>query len=723
MKRLTILSLLFFCLTSLSLVSQKQVSLEDIWLGGKFYPQLLRGYSSMNDGENYTVLEVGRDIDKYSYKTGKKIGTIFSLGDITDENKPKSVDGYSFNNDESKVLISSDIEDIYRHSTKGFYYVIDLKTKKLTPVCNDGKQQLADFSPKSDKVAYMLDNDLYIKNLADEKVTRVTNDGKFNFIINGAPDWVYEEEFGYAKAFEWSPDGSKLAFVKFNETEVKQFTLTYYGDLYPEEYKYKYPKAGEANSIVSVHIYDLITGKTVSVDIGAEKDIYIPRIKWTNDPGKLCVTRLNRLQNQLDLLFADAATGKTAVVLHEENQYFIDIHDDLTFLADNKHFLWISEKDKWKHIYLYDITGKEIRQITKGNWCVVDLMGINEKTQTLYYISTEETPIERALYSIKLDGTDKKLLSKRKGVNDVEFCSTYKYYINTWSDANTPYYVSVNDESGKEIRELINNETVKKNMEEFGFTKKEFNVFINSKGTDLHYYIMKPKDFDPAKKYPVFIHLYGGPGSQQVMNEWGWFDYAFYQLLTQKGYIVACMDNTGTDFRGEDFSKATYMKMGKQESDDQIEFAKFLGSLSYVDKTRIGIEGWSYGGTMSALCLMRGNDVYKMAISTAPVMNWRYYDNIYSERYMRTPQENPSGYDDYSPINHVKNLKGKLLLIHGTADDNVHVQNSMDFVTALVNANKQFDMMFYPNKNHGIYGGYTRIHLYTKWLEYIIENL
>ncbi|MBN2683042.1 MAG: S9 family peptidase [Bacteroidales bacterium] len=723
MKLLTSFGLLTLLLLQINICAQtKEITVADIWAAYKFYPKTIAGLNSLKDGESYSVLE-GNLIEKYSYKTGKKTGTIFSLSDIKSEKKPKSIDSYSFNNNETKILIASEEEGIYRRSSKAFYYVYDIKSASITAVFEDGKQQLAEFSPNSDKLAYMYDNNMFILDLNSGKRTQITNDGKINSIINGAPDWVYEEEFGFAKGFEWSPDGKYIAFLKFDESEVKEFTLTFYGDLYPELYKYKYPKAGEDNSLVSVHIYNVESGKTVNVDAGKETDIYIPRIKWTNDASKLAVTRLNRLQNKLDLLFADAENGSTKTVLSEENQFFIDVYDDLTFLENGTQFIWTSEKDKWKHIYLYDIKGKEISQITKGKWCVTEFLGVDEKNGILYYISTEQSPTERNLYSIKIDGTDKKLITVNKGVNEVEFSSNFSYFINSWSDANTPPVITVNNNKGKEIRIVEDNKALVDRMKEYGFVKQEFNSFKNSNGDVLHYWMLKPANMEKGKKYPVYIHLYGGPGSQQVMNSWGWFDFAFYQMLTQKGYIIACVDNRGTDNRGEDFSKATYMNMGKLESDDQIEFAKYLQKMEFVDSERIGIQGWSYGGTMSALCLMRGNDVFKMAISVAPVMNWRYYDNIYSERYMRTPQENPGGYDDYSPINHVKSLKGKLLLVHGTADDNVHHQNSMDFITALVNANKQFDMMFYPNKNHGIYGGNTRYHLYTLMFNYIKENL
>jgi len=460
------------------------------------------------------------------------------------------------------------------------------------------------------------------------------------------------------------------------------------------------------------------------MNIGSETNIYIPRIKWTQDPNQLCITRLNRLQNKLDLLFANGTSGESNIILTEENKCYVDVYDDLTFLKDNKHFIWTSERDKWKHIYLYDITGKMVRQITKGDWVVTQYVGMDENTQNLYYISTEQSPIERDFYTIKIDGTGKKKLSSRKGTNDVEVGKNFKYFVNKWSDANTPYYISVNSMDGKEVRVIEDNAKLVQTMKDFNFVKQEFSTLKTSDGLDLHYAMLKPKDFDPNKKYPLYMFLYGGPGRQEVSNGWGSFDYAWHQLLTQNGYVVAIVDNRGTDNRGEDFSKSTYMQMGKLESRDQIEAAKYFINTGFIDKSRIGIQGWSYGGTMAALCLMVGSDVFKSAIAVAPVTNWRYYDNIYSERFMRTPQENPKGYDDYSPINHVKELKGKLLLVHGTADDNVHFQNSVDLVSALVKANKKFDVMYYPNSNHGIYTGKnTRLHLYNKMLDFVLQNL
>ncbi|OFY69734.1 MAG: hypothetical protein A2265_02340 [Bacteroidetes bacterium RIFOXYA12_FULL_33_9] len=499
-----------------------------------------------------------------------------------------------------------------------------------------------------------------------------------------------------------------------------------YGTLYPEWYKFKYPKAGEANSVVSIHIYDINKKQTIKVDVGNEKDQYIPRIKWTANQSTLCVLRLNRLQNKLEMLYADANTGSSTVAYTEEDKYYVEVtHDNLTFINDGKTFITSSERDGYNHLYLYDVNGNLIRQITKGEWDVTKFYGYDEKNKLLYFESAEVSPIQRHVYSIDINGNNKIQLTQKSGKNEPYFSKSFKYFINVHSDANTPYMTTLNDSKGKQIREFeVNkyNTVLLEKMKEYGFAKKEFLTIKTENNITLNAWMIKPLNFDPAKKYPVFMYVYGGPGHQTVMDE---FDYnsVWYQLLAQKGYIVVSVDTRGSGARGADFRKVTYGQLGKYETIDQIDAAKYLGTLPYVDKTRIGIQGWSYGGYMSTLCLSKGSDVFKMAIAVAPVTNWRFYDSVYTERYMGLPQNNADGYDDNSPINHVEKIKGKFLLVHGTADDNVHFQNSMELVDALVKANIQFDMQFYPNKNHSIYGGNTRLHLFTKMTSFVLENL
>ncbi|MCX6231487.1 MAG: S9 family peptidase [Bacteroidetes bacterium] len=725
MKKILLLAfigIVLFALPSFSQENAKKITLEDIWSKGTFRPAYIKEIHSLKDGEHYSVLE-SNTIVKYSYQEGKKTDVIFDATSVKLANsKSLNIEDYQFNNDETKILISTNTEAIYRHSSIADFYVMDLKTKQITELSQGGKIHLAEFSPDGSKIAFARNNNLFIKNLADNKETQITNDGLINNIINGTTDWVYEEEFGFTKAFFWSPDGSKLAFYRFDESKVKEYTMTNWGDLYPEQYKYKYPKAGEDNSIVTIWKYDANSAKTSKMDIGNETNQYIPRIKWTEANNTLAILRMNRLQNKLEILLNNVVDGTSKVIYTEENKYYIDITDDLTFLSNNQ-FVITSEKDGYNHIYLYDFNGKLVKQITNGKWDVVSIKGVDEKSKCIFYISAESAPVNKDLYSVKLDGSKKTLLSTKAGSNDANFSATYKYYIGTYSDANTPSIYTINTSNGKEIKLLENNEKLAKAIQSFNFSKKEFATLTTENGITLNYWIIKPADFDANKKYPLFMYAYGGPGHNTVTNSYGYSDMSWFEMLTQKGYIVISVDNRGTAFRGEEFKKCTYKELGKFEVEDQINAAKFFGNLPYFDKNRIGIFGWSYGGYLSTLCMTKGADYFKAGIAVAPVTNWRYYDNIYTERFMRTPQENPSGYDDNSPINHVKKLKGKYLLVHGTGDDNVHVQNSMDLITALVNANKQFEMQLYPNKNHSIYGGFTRIHLYKRMTDFILNNL
>jgi dipeptidyl-peptidase-4 len=567
------------------------------------------------------------------------------------------------------------------------------------------------------------DNNLFYFDLGSEKEIQVTTDGKFNEIINGAPDWVYEEEFSFNKAYEWSGDSKNIAYLKFDESQVREFNMTTYGDLYPEWYKYKYPKAGEKNSDISLHIFNIESNKDFTVDTGAEKDIYIPRIKWTNNPDLLSFQKLNRLQNKFELHFVSASTGSVNKIYEEENKCYIEINDNLYFLPGDKGFVFTSEKSGYNHIYIISNDGKTEKQITKGDWEVTKFLGMDEKTGLMYYLSTETSPTERMLYSVSSDGNTKIKISQHAGVHDIGFSEGFKYFVDYYSDANNPSTVSLFASSGKLIRNLEDNQALKDKMKEYKFTEKKIFTFKTSENIELNAWMIKPYDFDETKKYPVFMTVYGGPGNQTVMNEWD-YTQVWYQHLANKGFIIVSVDNRGTDGRGADFKRASYGQMGKLETIDQIEAAKYLSGLPYVDGSRIGIQGWSYGGYMATLCMTKGADVFKAGIAIAPVTNWRYYDSIYTERYMGLPQDNADGYDENSPINFVKKLKGPYMLAHGTADDNVHFQNTVELIDALVQADKHFDLMIYPNSNHGIYTGRnTRYHLFSKMTDFLIENL
>ena len=702
----------------------KIITLDDIYSNNIFRSRSVYGLRSMNDGEHYTTLEDGRHIVKYAYQTGKAVDTLLSLG-WNRQYGVNRITGYELSSDERKALISTNVRSIYRHSFMADFYVWNIPSRDVMPVSVNGSQQLATFSPDGAKIAFVRDNNLYIK-LVDGEEFAVTSDGVYNEIINGAPDWVYEEEFAFSKAFVWSPDSRRVAWMRFDEREVPVFRMDEYGDLlYPDWYSFKYPKAGEKNSVVSVHIYDLHDKSTTTVDVGDDREQYIPRIKWTTDAGQLCVVRLNRLQNLLDLLLADASTGKTTVLYSETNKYYINEPDDnlVNFTPDGKYFYMFSERSGYNHLYLHDMkTGKEIRPITSGNYDIDNLLGYHAETKRFYYTAADESPLRRNVFSVNIEGKKPEKISTQQGMNSAVFSSSYKYFINAYSNANTPLQVGLYNAKGQMVRILEDNAGLVEKTKEYGFVQKELITIETRSGVTMNGYMLKPANMQPDKRYPLFMFVYGGPGSQQVLDSWD-SGMAWKQMLVQKGYIVACVDNRGTGFRGEEFRKCTYMQLGKFETLDQMEAAVYFGELPCVDASRIGIFGWSYGGYMSSLCLTVGADVFKLGIAVAPVTNWRFYDSVYTERYMRTPQENPDGYDNNSPINHAAKLKGKFLLIHGSADDNVHFQNTMMFTEKLVQADHQFEMQVYPDKNHGISGGNTTMHLYTRMTDFILNNL
>ena len=673
----------------------------------------------------------GTQIVKYSYETGEKVGVIATAMDIFG-NTTKTIEGYSFSADERQLLIETDVESIYRHSYTANYYVYNIETKRTFPLTNfdEGKQRLAEFSPDGTLVAFVRNNNLFFVNTTNKHETQVTQDGEMNKIINGATDWVYEEEFGFDKGFRWSPNGDRIAYYRFDESKVREFGMDIYGSLYPERELFKYPKAGEKNSVVKIHIYDVNNGMHRQVDTGTNQDQYIPGIKWSQNNDKLCVMRMNRHQNQLEFLLTDMAKAEpftigTTVIFKEEAASYIDISESLLFLKDGSGFVWTSERDEFNHLYLFDMTGAVKMQITQGPWDVVSFYGMDEENGVLYYSSSERGAHRQDVFSINIKKKKKeaKMLSSDKGMNSAEFSHGFKYYINTYSNANTPMTQTLHSTNGKLIRVLKDNKGLKDRLVKYNLTEKEFFTFTNSEGIELNCWMMKPKNFDSSKKYPVLVAIYGGPGHNTVMDQWEGRGYMWHQMLCQEGYIVMSVDPRGTQFRGRKFKHATYMNLGKYETIDFIDFAKHLGTKDYVDANRIGMQGWSFGGYMTSSCMFKGSDVYKAGIAVAPVTNWKYYDSIYTERFMRTPAENDGGYENNSPINFAAGLKGKFLLVHGSADDNVHYQNTMDLVTALVKANKQFDMFIYPNKNHGISGGNTRLHLYTKMTDFLKANL
>ncbi|EMY3582940.1 S9 family peptidase [Flavobacterium psychrophilum] len=713
---------ILFLFASLSAIAQQKITLEEIW-GGAFRTKGMTELAALKNTNQYTVLNSDKNssaIDLYDFATLNKVSTLINSKDFSDL---QGIDSYTFSSDEKKILIANNTNQIFRHSFLANFYIYDMVNKSLTKIVDD-KIQEPTFSPDGSKIAFAKENNLYVYELASKKTTQITTDGKKNAIINGVTDWVYEEEFAFVRAFDWNATSDKIAFIRFDESQVPEFSMNIYGkDLYPVTDVFKYPKAGEKNSDVSLHIYDIKTANVKKVDLGNYNDFYIARLNWTNEANTLSAQVLNRHQSTLDLLFIDGNTGAKRIVLNEKDKAYIDVTDNLTFLKDNS-FIWTSEKDGFNHIYLYDKTGKLKNQITKGNWDITNYYGFDEKTGTIYYQSVENGSINRDVYSIKLNGSGKTRLTSATGTNAATFSPNFQYFINSYSSAkNTPKYTLNESKTGNSIKTIVSNEALETKLSSYNLPAKEFFELTTAKGNKLNAWMIKPTGFDANKKYPVFMYQYSGPGSQQVNNDWNGADDYWFMMLAQQGYIVACVDGRGTGFKGADFKKCTQKELGKFEVEDQIDAAKVFGTYTYVDKTRIGIFGWSFGGFMASNCIFQGADIFKTAIAVAPVTSWRYYDSIYTERYMQTPQENASGYDNNSPINHVNKLKGNFLLIHGTADDNVHVQNSMKMIEALIQANKQFDWAIYPDKNHSIYGGKTRLQLYTKMTNFIKEKL
>jgi dipeptidyl-peptidase-4 len=716
---------------SLAALSQKKIELKDV-VGGRIFTQKsVSGLRSMNDGLNYTIQEDGSKIVKYSYKTGTQIEVLFDLSKIENAGFTGFSD-YTFSNDETKIMFTTKRQSIYRHSFTAEYFIWNQTTKEITPLSEKGAQQLATFSPDGERVAFVRNNNLFVKNLKFGTENQVTRDGKTNEIINGAPDWVYEEEFSFNKAFEWSPDSKFLAYIKFNETEVPMFNIPMYqgqkpelkeNQLYPGNYSYKYPKAGEKNSVVKVLIYDLKSKSSVTTETGDDLEQYIPRIRWTPDANDLAIMKLNRLQNKLDIVLANPNTGDTRPFFTEKNRRYIseDFFDDFVFLPDNKYIVLNSERNGYSHLYLYDRQGSEVKQLTDGKFDVTEFYGFDPVKKIFYYQAAKESPLRREVYFVSLDGKKSGKLSTQTGTNQADFSTGMKYYINYFSNIYIPNTVTLHDQSGKLIRTLEDNSALKNLLKEYTISQRELFSFKTSEGVELNGWMLKPANFDALKKYPVVMTQYSGPNSQQVFDIFPRISWDHY--LAQEGFLVVCVDPRGTGARGEEFRKMTYLQLGKYESDDQVEAARYLGSLPYVDKNRIAIWGWSYGGFMAALCMEKGADVFNTGISVAPVTNWRFYDSVYTERYMRTPKENPEGYDDNSPLSHAEKIKGNYLLIHGSADDNVHFQNTMEFTERMVQAGVQFDMAAYTNRNHGIYGGNTTMHLYTKMTNYLKDKL
>jgi len=698
---------------------------------GRFRAKSVNTPRSMNDGENFSLMPTSKAVVKYNFKTGAVVDTIFSISRLK-KSPIKSISGYEFSPDEAKLLVYTNVKYRYRRTFTADYYVYDIKRNELTPLSENGSQEVPLFSPDSRYIAFARENNLYMKKLDFNTEIAITKDGKFGSIINGTPDWVYEEEFEDTRYFEWSPDSKLLAFVKFDETKVPEYSFPLYidntkekGELtsYPSTYKYKYPKAGENNSVVSVCVYDDFykSIKTVKLGDDNDQDFYIPRIKWTNSPDQLAIFKLNRNQNRLDMLMANPKSLLTKLCLREEDKYYVDYEniDHIRFSSDNLSFIGVSEKDGYRHVYLYGINGVVKTQLTKGKWDVTDVYGFDEKKQVLYYQSAEASPMQRDVYAIDTKG--KKIrLTDGKGTHNASFNSTFTYFVDNASSVETPNIYTLRTNTGTAVKVLENNAAVATDFKSLNLPKKEFFEFTTSENVKLNGWMVKPLNFDPNKKYPVLQIQYSGPYSQQVLDSWK-IDWEYY--LATKDYVVVCVDGRGTGARGAEFRKCTYQQLTLLETKDQVETAKYLAQQNYIDKDRIGIWGWSYGGTMTLFSMTTGEKVFKAGIAVAPVTDFRLYDTAYAERYMRRPQENFKGYDQSSALLRASKLQGNLLIIHGSADDNVHTQNTMLFIDKLVAADKQFEMQFYTDKNHSILGKQTRRHLYTRMSEFLFRSL
>lgn len=733
MKRFFTLLLLAIFVTGIQ--AQQKVTLRDI-AQGTYRAQGISGLKPMLDGEHYTQISSDhKRIVKYSFKTGEEVGTLFDVTTARDCDL-KSFDDYILSPDEKLILIQTETKPIYRHSFTAVYYIYNVKNNKMEPLSNNGPQQVPLFSPDGNQIAFVRNNNIYlVKLLFGNSESQVTKDGEYNHVLNGIPDWVYEEEFSFNRAFDFSADSKMIAYVRFDESAVPMFSFPWYKGLAPEKtsyatypgaYEYKYPKAGEVNSKVSVHTYDIKSHVTRKMDLQIDSDGYIPRIKFTSDPEKLAIMTLNRHQNRLDLYMANPRSGLCKVAIRDEAEQYIkeSAYSNIKFYPE--HIVMMSEKDGYNHLYLYTIAGNLVKQITKGQFEVTSFLGWDQKANVFYYASNEGSPLRTAIY--KIDGKGKKTkLSTRTGSNSAIFSTNQKYYINTFSDISTPTLITLNDNRGKELTTLLDNSKLKAQTAQLNMPQKEFFTFRTSSGVELNGWMMKPANFNANKKYPVILHQYSGPGSQQVIDRWGIGSFGdgglFEAYMCDKGYIMVCVDGRGTGGRGAAFEKCTYLQLGVKEAEDQVETARYLGTLPYIDGKRIGIWGWSFGGYNTLMSMSDGSGAFKAGVAIAAPSDWRFYDTVYTERFMRTPKENAEGYDAGSAIKRAPQLKGSLLLIHGTADDNVHYQNCAEYSEALVQAGIQFDMQVYTNRNHGIFGGKTREHLMNRVANFFIQNL
>ena len=733
MKKLSILCMML-CL-SVFFGNAQVVTLQEV-ANGAYRTEGISGIKPMLDGEHYTQISRDRKkIVKYSFKTGKEVATVFDVSTARDCTI-KSFDDYIMSPDESRILIQTETKPIYRRSFTAVYYIFNVRNNTMEALSEGGPQQVPLFSPDGNQIAFVRNNNIYlVKLLFGNSESQITEDGKYNEVLNGIPDWVYEEEFGFNRAFDFSADSKMLAYIRFDESKVPMYSFPMYQGMnpsldqyavYPGSYDYKYPMPGVDNSKVSIHTFDIKSKVTRKLDLPLDEDGYIPRIQFTKDENTLAIMTLNRHQNRFDLYFANPRSTLCKLVVRDEAEQYIkeEAYGNMTFYANN--FVMMSEKDGFNHLYLYSAGGNLIKQITKGKFEVKSFLGWDEKTNTYYYSSNEESPLRTAIYKIDAKGRKTKL-SSREGTNQAIFSKSMKYYINTFSNLATPPVITINDNTGKTLTTLVDNKKLAQKVASMNLPSKEFFTFTTSDGVQLNGWMMKPANFDASKKYPVIMHQYSGPGSQQVIDRWNIGSRGdggmFEAYMADRGFISVCVDGRGTGGRGSDFEKCTYLNLGVKEARDQVETALYLGTLPYIDSKNIGIWGWSFGGYCTLMSMSEGTPAFKAGVAVAAPSDWRYYDTVYTERFMRTPKENMEGYQASSAMTRASQLNGELLLIHGTADDNVHLRNASEYSEALVQADKQFDMHIYTNRNHGIRGGNTTKHLLTRVTEFFIEHL
>ena len=719
----------------------KSITLDDCFTFYKFYPRTSVQFQFLKDGVHYVESDESHKLHIKDVRD-ERIDSVIAL-----QLPPnfQEITNLSFCADESIVLLETEPEPVYRHSILAKHYVYDFQKKKVEPLFSDAKQQFASISDDGEHVAFVVNNNVYIKHVASNQTIQITSDGKPNHIINGIPDWVYEEEFSPVDGFgmvalKWSPDGTHLAFIRFDETEVPEMSLTWYeGGVYPRRSSFKYPKVGSPNSKVSVHLYDVAEGRMRGQLMGLEASDYCPRIYWTQG-NQLVMMRLNRPQDTMQLLLAlpdralyDQEDQKqwipTRLLLEESDAAYVDVESSnkLVFLSDKKHFLWMSERRGWQQIYRYSFDKTDAASavlLTQDGHDVTQFYGVDEKNGQFFYQAATPTPLDRQIWVGYLSGDAPTLLTPPAGTHEAQFSPTFDYFTHTWSDANTPPVLSICDRQDDTVRLVSKNARVRNLRQEYGFVLKEFFQFSLADGTVLNGWMIRPPDMDPDKKYPILFDNYGGPNSQTVQNQYDGYLGTWHQMLAQKGYVVASVDNRGTGGRGRDFRKCTQLQLGKLETEDQIAAARYLGGLPWADASRIGIWGWSFGGYLSTSCILKGSDVFKMAMAVAPVTNWKWYDSAYTERYMHTSEDNKAGYEENSPVNFASLLRGdNYLICHGITDDNVHWQQSVEMINALIKANKSFETYYYPNRNHGIYGDNATQHLFRKLTDFVFERL